>query len=68
LLEECEQAIDVRWPQGRCLLLFLSQKMEQLPRRPEGLQMLCSIIDLFFPDPAETARRQADKTEATEQD
>ena len=29
LLEECEQAIEVRWPQGRCLLTLLRQKGER---------------------------------------
>jgi hypothetical protein len=49
LLEQCQQAIALRWPHGRFLLQLLASKVAALHPAPDGLAMLQSIADLFFP-------------------
>ncbi len=57
LFEECEQAMNVRWPEGRLQLGFLHHKLESVPSSPEGAQIVRACARLFFPDAEEMDRR-----------
>ena len=48
LLEECEHAIHVRWPLGRCLLAVLCER-ERQKDRAEEFNALSAVAELFFP-------------------
>ncbi len=61
LFEECEQAMQVRWPEGRYHLLFVEQQLEANPPAPEGLAIIQSTIKLFFPDAEELAQRKRER-------
>ncbi len=65
LLEECEQAMNVRWPEGRYLLVLLQQRLATMQPMPEGLAIVRSTVNLFYPDAAETARRREEKSDDT---
>ena len=58
LLEQCQQAMNLRWPNGRLLLTFALEKMETHHPAPGGLGLLEAVADLFFPDDAELSRRR----------
>jgi hypothetical protein len=61
LLEECQQAMAVRWLEGRCLLMLLRKKMESQQPIPDGLGLLQAVADLFFPGEEEISRREREK-------
>jgi hypothetical protein len=58
LLEECQQAMAVRWPEGRFLLPQLRKKSDSVQPAPEGLTLLHAVTDLFFPDEEELSLRK----------
>jgi hypothetical protein len=58
LLEECQQAMAVRWSEGRFLLPQLRKKLDSVQPAPEGLTLLCAVTDLFFPDEEELSLRK----------
>jgi hypothetical protein len=58
LLEECQQAMALRWPNGRFLLTLLVKKLAPIHPVPEGFPLLQAITDLFFPDDEELSRRK----------
>ena len=64
LLEECEQAIEVRWPQGRCLLTLLRQKGESTSQPVEGFDALATVADLFFPQNSGSTRENDELSSA----
>jgi hypothetical protein len=57
LLEECQQALQVRWPVGKCLLAVLLNCRESQSANAEGFEALQSVSDLVFPDAAPRAPR-----------
>jgi hypothetical protein len=61
LLEECEDALELRWPEGRHRLAMLRQRLESVQPPPEGLAALRTAMNVFFPDADETARRKKDQ-------
>jgi hypothetical protein len=61
LLEECQQALAIRWPNGRSLLTMLIKKSEFLQPAPEGLSLLQAVVDLFFPDDEDLSRRKKEQ-------
>jgi hypothetical protein len=62
LLEECEQAMNVRWPEGRCQLAALRQRLNAMRPVPAGAEMVRSTLNLFFPDVEEAARRKNEQS------
>ena len=48
LLDDCAKVMDVRWPQGRWLLVPLGSRLA-LDDQVESLNLYRSICDLFFP-------------------
>ena len=58
LLEQCQEAMRLRWPNGRLLLTSALEKMQSLHPAPGGFGLLEAVADLFFPDDAELSRRK----------
>jgi hypothetical protein len=58
LLEQCQEAMHLRWPNGRLLLTSTLEKVQSLDPVPGGLGLLEAVADLFFPDDAELSRRK----------
>ena len=49
LLEDCAQVMEVRWPQGRWLLMPLAAKSRRIGS-PASADLLQGILDLFYPE------------------
>lgn len=49
LLDQCGQAMMVRWPEGRCLLAQLVEKYDEAQIGPEQRALLEATRELFFP-------------------
>jgi hypothetical protein len=60
LLEEAEHAIDLRWPEGRCYLTMLTERVAVAQPDSEVLAALQTTLNVFYPDMIETARRAED--------
>jgi hypothetical protein len=58
LLEQCEQAMQVRWPEGKLLLRSLQTKLSAGGVPAADTQLLSSLIGLFFPNEAEKSHRK----------
>ncbi len=59
LLEQCQLAMDLRWPHGRFLLQLLASRVEATHPTPDGLAMLRTLADLFFPPDTPKFRQTA---------
>ncbi len=57
LLEECAKVMAVRWPEGKGKLRSIVAHCENSETDADALAMLCSAIDIFFPDADELANR-----------
>jgi hypothetical protein len=64
LLEQAEQAMKVRWPEGRGLLVAFAQKLAVHDLPKEESELLAAITELFFPD--EEAKTREKKSEVAE--
>jgi hypothetical protein len=60
LLEESEAAIDLRWPEGRCYLTMLTERVAAAQPASEVHAALRTTMNVFFPDAVEAARRAED--------
>ena len=50
LLDDCSKVLEVRWPEGRCMLDRLQQRMVQEGACPQALDELAVVRDLLFPE------------------
>ncbi|MCC7086639.1 MAG: hypothetical protein IT427_16695 [Pirellulales bacterium] len=57
LLDESERAMNLRWPDGRCQLTHLVERLADLQPEPDGVVVIRTAINVFFPDATEVARR-----------
>lgn len=48
LLEDCARVMEVRWPEGRWLLVPLGEKLRNAS--PEAMGLFHAVRDLFFPE------------------
>lgn len=63
MLEECSRVMSVRWPEGLAPLLALRKKLGPPPTTAAQSQLFHQVVDLFFPDEEEYARRKNDKSD-----
>jgi hypothetical protein len=56
LLDECGRVMSVRWPAGGWLLASFREKMHSGGAGPDALQMIDSLVDLFYPGQSDAAR------------
>jgi hypothetical protein len=64
LLEESERAIDLRWPEGKCYLAMLTERVAVAQPDSDVLAALRTTINVFYPDAIEAARRAEDRKAA----
>lgn len=50
LLDECSKIMTVRWPQGRCALIDLSQKLAEQSANEDVVQLCGDLQELLFPE------------------
>jgi hypothetical protein len=56
LLDECARVTNVRWPAGGWLLASFREKLHAGGAGPAALQMIDSLVDLFYPGQSDAAR------------
>jgi hypothetical protein len=61
LLELCEDAMEVRWPEGRAHLMLLRKKLELRRPAPEGLELVRAVANVVFPDDEENMLRHRER-------
>ncbi|HEY2881129.1 MAG TPA: hypothetical protein VGJ15_01820 [Pirellulales bacterium] len=62
LLEESGKAMQVRWPEGRTMLMAMHKKLAVHKDAASALELLEGISELFFPDEEETTSRKSEAT------
>ena len=60
LLEESGKAIQVRWPEGRPLLMALDKKLAGHDESADAFELLQETAELFFPGDEESASRKGE--------